>query len=66
MPVIAFVLYQQLGTGEVARAVSEPGTAPDFAVLVEQLAAKMVENPDDLRGWMLLGRSRTSIGAPSP
>lgn len=62
VPVIAFTLYQRIGTGEVARAVSQPSAAPDFTVLVERLAAKMVENPDDLRGWMLLGRSRTSIG----
>ena len=34
----------------------------DMAALVERLAERMEERPDDARGWRLLGRSLASLG----
>ncbi len=39
------------------------GQAPaDFAAMAERLAAKLAANPDDARGWALLGRSYLALG----
>jgi cytochrome c-type biogenesis protein CcmH len=38
------------------------GGAPDMEALVEKLAARLQETPDDLKGWTLLGRSYWELG----
>jgi cytochrome c-type biogenesis protein CcmH len=38
------------------------GASPEERAMVAQLAAKMVENPDDVAGWRLLGRSYMVLG----
>ena len=38
------------------------GASAEERAMVAQLAAKMVENPDDVEGWMLLGRSYMVLG----
>jgi cytochrome c-type biogenesis protein CcmH len=40
------------------------GQMPPMDVLVERLAKKMDENPNDLNGWLMLGRSYFAIGQP--
>jgi cytochrome c-type biogenesis protein CcmH len=36
--------------------------SPEERAMVTQLAAKLVENPDDVQGWLLLGRSYMVLG----
>jgi cytochrome c-type biogenesis protein CcmH len=56
---IAVLLYLQVTTFR-----SEEAPAPNAAELamVRQLADRMVENPDDVEGWNLLGRSYMVLG----
>lgn len=35
---------------------------PDVGAMVERLAARLKDNPDDLEGWMMLARSYTVLG----
>jgi len=37
-------------------------TPEQMAALVEKLAARLEQTPDDAEGWILLGRSRSSLG----
>lgn len=63
IPVIAFTTY--LGVGghrDMDRAAMPAATAPELALLIEQLAERMETQPDDLQGWMLLGRSSVVLG----
>lgn len=39
--------------------------AASLEVLVERLAAKMEENPDQLEGWMMLGRTYVAMEQPA-
>lgn len=57
VPVVAFALYHALGTPK-----SSPASAPELPALVAELDARLAESPDDLQGWMLLGRSRVVLG----
>ena len=72
LPLLAGVGYWRLGnplamdpvvvaaTGEAAQ--GHAVTPEQMAALVEKLAARMQQTPDDAEGWVLLGRSRTSLG----
>lgn len=65
MPVAALLLYQQVGTplgigvsGKPERQAVHPGgAAGQMSDLVTQLELRLQENPADLEGWVLLGRS---------
>jgi cytochrome c-type biogenesis protein CcmH len=62
VPLIAVAVY--VLTGNLAGINPHTG-APDAAAvdaMVERLAAKMRENPDDAEGWKLLGRSYAAMG----
>jgi cytochrome c-type biogenesis protein CcmH len=39
-----------------------PQVPPEQAAMVQQLADRMAENPGDVEGWMLLGRSYMALG----
>lgn len=81
VPVFAFGLYLAIGdTSIISRlemAATGQGSAqghagaggeqplPSMDVLVERLAAKMAENPDNLEGWVMLGRSYFAINQPA-
>jgi len=72
LPVLAGVGYWRLGnpvamdpvvvavTGAAAH--GHEITPEQMAALVEKLAARLEQTPDDVDGWILLGRSRTSMG----
>jgi len=65
LPLLALGVYVQLGAPALPGApVAERAVATDddMAVLVEQLAQRMAERPDDVRGWLLLARSYASLG----
>ena len=62
VPLIAVAVY--VLTGNLA-GINPHAGAPDGAAveaMVERLAAKMRENPDDAEGWKLLGRSYAAMG----
>ena len=64
LPVLAVSLYVVLGDFD---AIQEAGSgqssphqspsAPDVTTMVEGLAARLKQNPDDAEGWEMLGRS---------
>lgn len=68
MPGAAFAVYFKVGSPNLApaSAVAQVRGADqehmDMSALVGQLAGRLEQNPEDLSGWMLLGRSYSSIG----
>jgi cytochrome c-type biogenesis protein CcmH len=72
LPVLAGLGYWRLGNPVALQADAigaaggaGPGhevTPEQMTALVEKLAARMEHTPDDAEGWVLLGRSRTSLG----
>jgi cytochrome c-type biogenesis protein CcmH len=62
LPVLALAIYFATGT---PRALDPQLAMPDDAqiqAMVDRLAAKLRERPDDTEGWKLLGRSYTALG----
>ena len=62
VPLVAVAVY--LTTGAPG-AIDPRNAAPDIAqveAMVARLAAKLRENPGDIEGWKLLGRSYTAMG----
>jgi cytochrome c-type biogenesis protein CcmH len=53
---IAVMLYSNISNWEGGTDSEPAGNAQQLAI-VEQLAERMQQNPDDVEGWMLLGRS---------
>ena len=64
VPLLAAVLYFAVGSPGSLQPGAEPHAfdTQQLATLVERLAAKMRENPDDPEGWRLLGRSYGALG----
>lgn len=64
VPLFAAALYLAVGTPQALGPRSDPHAfdGQQLAALVERLAAKMRENPDDAEGWRLLGRSYGALG----
>ncbi|HMB73892.1 MAG TPA: hypothetical protein VKQ06_09995 [Gammaproteobacteria bacterium] len=61
VPAAVFV-YQHVRTWNGQSALPEVAAAQaDQLAVVDQLAQKMQENPDDVEGWMLLGRSYLTL-----
>ena len=67
VPALAIGLYLQVGD---YRAITPPtgsamaqahGEVPSLEVLVARLAERMQSHPEDLQGWMMLGRSYLAI-----
>ena len=67
IPALAFGLYFAIGNpgastispGTLAKAV---GDDKQIVSMVESLARKVRERPDDAQGWALLGRSMSALG----
>lgn len=65
VPALAAGVYASLGSpglpgrpfAEIERPVEPPAADAAFSEPVERLAARLAANPDDLEGWLLLGRS---------
>lgn len=72
VPLLSVMLYQQLGAGEQAanppqaraaqKAQDNAGISDhEVALMLEKLAKRLQEEPDHPDGWMLLGRSYTTL-----
>ncbi|MEO8488076.1 MAG: c-type cytochrome biogenesis protein CcmI, partial [Betaproteobacteria bacterium] len=66
LPVAALVLYAALGRPDVMRTTAANTAAPrseaDIVAMVDKLAARMKEQPEDATGWKLLGRAYAAMG----
>jgi cytochrome c-type biogenesis protein CcmH len=71
-PIAALGLYIWLGTPEAinpmppaavsAEAATEQAAPPNLDQIVENLASKLQADPNNLEGWVLLGRTHRSMG----
>jgi len=77
VPLVAVVLYLWLGNDaiiprlEAAASGQAPaahpgkgGEMPPLEVMIQRLADKLEQNPENLEGWMMLGRTYFAIGQP--
>ncbi|HET7765781.1 MAG TPA: c-type cytochrome biogenesis protein CcmI [Burkholderiales bacterium] len=68
VPVCALAVYLSVGNPRALSPESEAGTAPhgmtaqQFETMVGRLAERMKQNPEDVEGWMMLGRSYAVLG----
>ena len=70
IPTLAAVLYGAIGRPDLpdqplASRNLEPGqdpAQPDVQQMVARLEARLAASPDDLEGWLMLGRSRGVLG----
>lgn len=52
-------LYNELGSPDVASGASQ---SPDVTQMVTSLAERLQRQPDDIDGWVMLGRSYVTLG----
>jgi cytochrome c-type biogenesis protein CcmH len=64
VPLLAAALYLLVGNPGALAPQPDPHaiTAQQLEVMVERLAARLRESPDDVEGWKLLGRSYSALG----
>jgi cytochrome c-type biogenesis protein CcmH len=68
IPVLAITLYVLVGTPQALspqaamKSESPEVTEQQVIEMVERLAVRLKENPDDAKGWMMLGRSYSVLG----
>jgi cytochrome c-type biogenesis protein CcmH len=63
IPVLAIAVYFLVGSPRMIQQEAEHAvTAQQVEAMVARLAAKLRENPDDVDGWKLLGRSYGALG----
>ena len=63
-PLVAFAIYVWASDWpwDAAQPVAQASTAPDIQHMVTQLQQRLSQQPDDIEGWKLLGRSATVLG----
>ncbi len=64
VPLLAVGLYARLGNtaGLLPQAAAQPPvTEADVVAMVEKLAQRMQAQPDDAKGWVMLGRSYAAL-----
>ena len=63
VPLVALGVYFVVGNpGVIALQDAAQATQHQIEGMVERLAARLKENPDDVEGWKLLGRSYSALG----
>lgn len=63
LPVIAFGLYRTWSNWSWSGPQQVAGVPPAIAQMVASLEARLKANPNDLDGWLLLGRSYFQLGS---
>ena len=63
-PVVALVAYFSLGRPDLVASPPERVNRAETEQAIEQLAQRLQANPNDLEGWILLGRSLLATGQP--
>lgn len=71
LPASALLLYRMVGAPQaldpanlVALPTASGETGPDMDAAITMLAARLEATPDDVEGWVLLGRAYQSTGRP--
>lgn len=68
VPLLVTVLYLELGTpalrDQPLASRERPAPGLDVAAMVARLEERLAREPEDLRGWLMLGRSRIVMGQP--
>ncbi len=64
IPVLAVLVYLLVGSPGALMPQSDPHaiTVQQLEVMVERLAVRLRDSPDDAEGWKLLGRSYAALG----
>ena len=63
LPLLAFTVYLLVGTpAAIDREAAAHASAAQVEAMVERLAARLRDNPEDIEGWKLLGRSNAVLG----
>ena len=64
LPLVAFAAYFWASDWpwDASQEVAQPSSAPDLEHMVAQLQERLSQQPEDLQGWKLLGRSATVLG----
>lgn len=61
LPLGGALLYRDAGTPSAMNAAVKDMPSSDFNGLVDDLRGRLSEDPEDLEGWLLLGRSLKSL-----
>jgi len=62
LPVIAILMYVSLSQWDWRGVQEATQHTAEMDDLLQQLEAKLAQNPSDIEGWLLLGRSNTGMG----
>jgi cytochrome c-type biogenesis protein CcmH len=62
IPALAVALYAHLSNWDWKSTTAQQAQAQEMDRSVHELEAKLQANPDDVEGWMLLGRSYVAMG----
>lgn len=62
LPVIAIPMYVSLSQWDWRGVQEATQHTAEMDDLLQQLEAKLAQNPSDIEGWLLLGRSNTGMG----
>jgi cytochrome c-type biogenesis protein CcmH len=65
VPLLSIGLYLGLSDWEWDRAEAETQQADDMDTALAGLEAKLAKNPEDIEGWLMLGKSYTAVGRPA-
>jgi cytochrome c-type biogenesis protein CcmH len=65
VPVIALTLYAALSKWDWQAVAKETARATEMDQALQTLEAKLAENPNNLEGWLMLGRSYVALDRPA-
>jgi cytochrome c-type biogenesis protein CcmH len=61
---VGLILYLALGQPQLALSALRGASTDNYPELIATLAHEMRDRPDDIQGWMLLGRGYMAVGNP--